>query len=122
MRVLFRSVNDVLFFDGRTCVPNENELQRQILTEAHETPYSVHPGSTKMYQGFREHFWWNGMKGDVAKFVSKNLTCQKVKAEHKRPAGELQPIEVFLNGSGNKSQWILWLVYLRQLRVMMLYG
>ena len=86
--------NDVLFFDGRICVPNENELRRQILTEAHETPYSVHPGSTKMYQGLRDHFWWNGMKGDVAKFVSKCLTCQKVKAEHKRPAGELQPIEV----------------------------
>ena len=88
------SENDVLFFDGRICVPNEDELRRQILTEAHETPYSVHPGSTKMYQDLREHFWWNGMKGDVAKFVSKCLTCQKVKAEHQRPAGELQPIEV----------------------------
>ena len=83
------SENDVLFFDGRICVPNENELRRQILTEAHETPYSIHPESTKMYQGFREHFWWNGMKGDVAKFVSKCFTCQKVKAEHQRPAGEL---------------------------------
>ena len=34
------------------------------------------------------------MKGDVAKFVEKCLTCQSVKAEHQRPAGELQSIEV----------------------------
>ena len=50
------SENDVLFFDGRICVPNEDELRRKILTEAHETQYSVYPGSTKMYQDLREHF------------------------------------------------------------------
>ena len=47
-----------------------------------------------MYQGLKEHFWWNGMKKDVADYVSKCLTCQKVKAEHRHPAGELQPIEL----------------------------
>ncbi|KAL5559924.1 hypothetical protein UlMin_036136 [Ulmus minor] len=34
------------------------------------------------------------MKEDVAKYVAKCLTCQKIKAEHQRPSGELQPIEV----------------------------
>ncbi|KAL5553315.1 hypothetical protein UlMin_040716 [Ulmus minor] len=34
------------------------------------------------------------MKEDVAKYVAKCLTCQKIKAEHQRPGGELQPIEV----------------------------
>ena len=47
-----------------------------------------------MYQGLKEHFWWNGMKKDVAEYVSKCLTCQKVKAEHRHPAGELQPIKL----------------------------
>ena len=47
-----------------------------------------------MYKDLKEHFWWNKMKNDVAEFVSKCLTCQKVKVEHKRPAGKLQPIEV----------------------------
>ena len=47
-----------------------------------------------MYQGLKEHFWWNGIKKDMADNVSKCLTCQKVKAEHRHSAGKLQPIEL----------------------------
>ena len=88
------SEDGILHLEGRLCVPNDVDIRKQILSEAHDTPYSVHPGATKMYQGLREHFWWNGMKRDVAEYVSKCLTCQKVKAEHKHPAGKLQPIEL----------------------------
>ena len=65
-----------------------------MLSEAHNMPYSVHPRAMKMHKGLKEHFWWNGLKKDVAKYVSKCVTCQKVKAEHKHPTGELQPIEL----------------------------
>ncbi|KAL5541311.1 hypothetical protein UlMin_044571 [Ulmus minor] len=88
------SSDRTLNFRGRVCVPDDPELRTQILTEAHATPYSVHPGATKMYKDLKEKFWWSGMKGDVAKFVEKCLTCQRVKADHQRPAGELQSIEV----------------------------
>ena len=88
------SSDGILNFRGRVCVPDDPELRTQILTEAHATPYSVHPGATKMYKDLKEKFWWSGMKGDVAKFVEKCLTCQRVKAEHQQPAGELQSIEV----------------------------
>ena len=84
----------ILSFKGRMCIPSDDELRTQILTEAHATPYSVHPGATKMYKDLKERFWWPEMKGDVAKFVEKCLICQKIKAEHQRPAGELQPIEI----------------------------
>lgn len=84
----------VLNFKGRLCVPNDEELQTQILTEAYTTPYSVHPGATKMYKYLKESFWWSGMKGDVAKFVERCLICQKVKAEHQQTARKLQPIEI----------------------------
>ena len=88
------SKGEILYMDGRLCIPNDNELRKQLLCEAHDTPYSVHPGATKMYQDLREHFWWNGMKRDVAEYVSKCLTCQRIKAEHRSPAGELQPIKL----------------------------
>ena len=84
----------VLYRKRRLCIPNEEELKKQILKEAHETPYSVHPGATKMYQDMKQSFWWPKMKNDVATFVSKCLTCQKVKAEHQRPGGELQKISI----------------------------
>ncbi|KAL5560324.1 hypothetical protein UlMin_036535 [Ulmus minor] len=79
---------------GRLCIPDDDELKEQILSEAHTTPYSVHPGATKMYRDLREQFWWPGMKKEVADYVAKCLTCQKVKAEHQRPGGELQPLEI----------------------------
>ncbi|XP_074264450.1 uncharacterized protein LOC141586935 [Silene latifolia] len=36
-----------LRFGQRWCVPANEELKRKILTEAHATPYSVHPGGDK---------------------------------------------------------------------------
>ena len=80
--------------NGRLCVPNDLTLRQQILEEAHSTPYTVHPGSTKMYQDLKVHFWWNGMKRQIAEHVAKCLICQQVKAEHQRPAGLLQPLDV----------------------------
>ncbi|KAL5577068.1 hypothetical protein UlMin_018767 [Ulmus minor] len=87
------STDGVLGFKRRLCVPADEELKQQILYEAHNTPYSICPGITKMYQDLKRLFWWPGMKRDVVKYVEKCLTCQKIKAEHQRPAGELQPIK-----------------------------
>jgi hypothetical protein len=55
-----------LLYDHRVCVPNDGELRKEILEEAHCMTYTMHPGSTKMYRNLREHFWWDGMKNDIA--------------------------------------------------------
>ncbi|GKA75904.1 putative reverse transcriptase domain-containing protein [Tanacetum coccineum] len=39
-------------------------------------------------------YWWPGMKKDIAEYVSKCLTCLKVKAEHQRPSSLLQQPEI----------------------------
>ncbi|KAL5571687.1 hypothetical protein UlMin_021284 [Ulmus minor] len=83
------STDEIMHFKGRLCIPSDAQLKEQLLSEAHTTPYSVHPGATKMYQDLKERFWWSGMKKEVAEYVAKCLTCQKVKAEHQRPRGEL---------------------------------
>nr|GFC91711.1 hypothetical protein [Tanacetum cinerariifolium] len=54
----------------------ENLDKEALLTEAHSSPFSVHPGSTKMYHDLKQYSWWSGMKRDVATFVSKCLICQ----------------------------------------------
>ena len=84
----------VLKFKGRLCVPKNDELRRRILEEAHKTPYTLHPGSTKMYLDLKGSFWWFGMKRDVADYVKQCLTCQQVKGEHQRPGGLLQSIQI----------------------------
>jgi hypothetical protein len=83
-----------LRFQNRICVPDIPEIKGLILKEAHETPYSIHPGGTKMYMYLKELFWWNNMKRDIAKFVAECHTCQRVKAEHQSPAGLLQPLDI----------------------------
>jgi ribonuclease HI len=79
---------------GRTIIPNDAELRRNILDEAHQTRYTVHPGNNKMYQDLKKKFWWCGMKKDIAEYVAQCHSCQLVKAEHQNPAGLLKPLEV----------------------------
>ena len=76
-----------LWYKNRICVPDVNDLRKLILSEAHDTAYSIHPGSTKMYYDLKERFWWYGMKCSVTEYVAICDTCQRVKAEHQRPAG-----------------------------------
>ncbi|GJS18387.1 putative reverse transcriptase domain-containing protein [Tanacetum coccineum] len=64
------------------------------MDEAHKSKYFVHPGADKMYYDLRDRYWWPGMKKDIAEYVSKCLTCLKVKAEHQRPSGLLQQPEI----------------------------
>ncbi|KAJ4718964.1 Retrotransposon protein, putative, Ty3-gypsy subclass [Melia azedarach] len=86
--------DEMLVMGSRLCVPNDLELKKQILEEAHSSAYAMHPGSTKMYRNLREHYWWQGMKREIAEFVSRCLICQQIKAEHQRPAGLSQPLPI----------------------------
>ncbi|KAI3681176.1 hypothetical protein L6452_35961 [Arctium lappa] len=86
--------NGILWFRDRLCVPNDNELKEAVLKEAHDSPFSIHPGMTKMYRDLKQTFWWNGMKRDIAEHVSHCLTCQRVKIEHQRSSGLLQSLEI----------------------------
>ncbi|GJV22997.1 putative reverse transcriptase domain-containing protein, partial [Tanacetum coccineum] len=54
----------------------------------------VHPGADKMYYDLRDLYWWPGMKRDIAEYVSRCLTCSKIKAEHQKPSGFLQQPEI----------------------------
>nr|GEY44653.1 reverse transcriptase domain-containing protein [Tanacetum cinerariifolium] len=56
-------------------------------------------GSEKMYQDMKKLYWWPNMKADIATYVSKCLTCAKVKAEHQRPSGLLKALGTNLDMS-----------------------
>ncbi|KAJ9565014.1 LOW QUALITY PROTEIN: hypothetical protein OSB04_000980 [Centaurea solstitialis] len=79
---------------GRVWVPVSCEARQTLLDKAHKSKFSIHPGATKMYRDLRTDYWWPGMKRDVAKYVEKCLTCLRVKAEHQKPHGKLQPLEI----------------------------
>ncbi|GKA57037.1 putative reverse transcriptase domain-containing protein [Tanacetum coccineum] len=86
--------------DGTLCLNNKSwlscygDLRTLIMHESHKSKYSVHPGSDKMYQDMKQLYWWPNMKADIATYVSKCLTCLKVKAEHQKPSGLLVQPEI----------------------------
>ncbi|KAL8094138.1 hypothetical protein AgCh_035848 [Apium graveolens] len=84
----------ILRFSSRIWIPPVTNLKNEILQEAHSSRYSIHPGSTKMYRDLKENYWWPVMKREIAEWVRKCYTCQKVKVEHQRPSGLLQPLEI----------------------------
>ncbi|GKA02785.1 retrotransposon protein, putative, ty3-gypsy subclass [Tanacetum coccineum] len=83
-----------LYYLDRIWVPLKGEVRTLIMDEAYKSKYFVHPGADKMYYDLRDRYWWPGMKKDIAEYVSKCLTCLKVKAEHQRPSGLLQQPEI----------------------------
>ncbi|GJW53222.1 putative reverse transcriptase domain-containing protein [Tanacetum coccineum] len=76
-----------LCLNGRSWLPCYGDLRTVIMHESHKSKYSIHPGSDKMYQDMKKLYWWPNMKADIATYVSKCLTCAKVKVEHQRPSG-----------------------------------
>ncbi|GJY69607.1 putative reverse transcriptase domain-containing protein [Tanacetum coccineum] len=82
-----------LCLNGRSWIPCRGNLRELIMHESHKSKYSVHPGSDKMYQDLKKLYWWPNMKAEIATYVSKCLTCAKVKAECQKPSGLLvQPV------------------------------
>ncbi|GKB77404.1 putative reverse transcriptase domain-containing protein [Tanacetum coccineum] len=78
-----------LCLNGRSWLPCYGDLRTVIMHESHKSKYSIHPGSEKMYQDIKKLYWWPNMKADIATYVSKCLTCAKVKAKHQRQSGLL---------------------------------
>jgi hypothetical protein len=84
----------VVLFGKRLVVPVDLENKKIILDEAHKSKFSIHPGSTKMYQDLKQNFWWSNMKVDIAKYVAECDTCHRMKASHLKSAGVFQPLSI----------------------------
>nr|GEV73579.1 putative reverse transcriptase domain-containing protein [Tanacetum cinerariifolium] len=97
--------------DGTLCLKNKSwipcfrDLRALIMHESHKSKYSIHPGTDKMYQDLKKLYWWPNMKAEIVTYVSKCLTCAKVKAEYQKPPDLLvQP--VIWCGNEKTLQWV----------------
>ncbi|KAJ0939621.1 putative nucleotidyltransferase, Ribonuclease H [Helianthus annuus] len=113
----------IYYIMGRVWVPLFGDLRELVMDEAHKSRYSIHPGSDKMYHDLKVMYWWPNMKALIATYVSKCLTCARVKAEHQKPSGLLQQPEIpkwkweqiamdFVTGlprtqAGNDTIWVI---------------
>jgi hypothetical protein len=86
--------DEILMYRGIIYAPNSHELKNLILREMHNVPYGGHPGYQKTIAAIKSQYYWSGMKKEGAYFIVKYLECQKVKVEHRYPAGFLQPLPI----------------------------
>nr|GEZ42129.1 putative reverse transcriptase domain-containing protein [Tanacetum cinerariifolium] len=86
--------------NGTRCIKNRSWLPLfgnfwdLIMHESHKSNYSIHPGYDKMYQDLKKLYWWPNMKAIISEYVSKCLTCSRVKAECQKPSGLLIQPEI----------------------------
>jgi hypothetical protein len=83
----------VLWFKDRLVVPKDRELRNHIMSEAHSSKLSIHPGSSKMYYDLKPYYWWTKMQKEIAAYVARCDTCCWVKVVHMK-AGLLQPLSI----------------------------
>ncbi|GKC33749.1 putative reverse transcriptase domain-containing protein [Tanacetum coccineum] len=83
-------IDGALYYLDRIWVPLKGDVRTLIMDKAYKSKYFVHLGADKMYYDLRNRYWWPVMKKDITVYVSRCLTCLKVKAEHQRPSGLLQ--------------------------------
>ncbi|GJR09018.1 putative reverse transcriptase domain-containing protein [Tanacetum coccineum] len=83
-----------LCLNGKSWFPCYGDLRTVIMHESHKSKYSIHPGSDKMYQDMKKLYWWPNMKAEIATYVSKCLTCARIKTEHQRTSGLLVQPEI----------------------------
>ncbi|GJR21531.1 putative reverse transcriptase domain-containing protein [Tanacetum coccineum] len=89
IKKLEQRTDGTLCLNERSWIPCRGNLRELIMHESHKSKYSIHPGSDKMYQDLKKLYWWLNMKAEIATYVSKCLTCAKVKAEYQKPYGLL---------------------------------
>jgi hypothetical protein len=86
--------DSLLLYKNRVYVPNDRELKVAILKEIHNVTYVGHPGYQKTVAAVKSHYFWPGMKKENVEYIARCMECQKVKAEHRHPAGLLQPLPI----------------------------
>ncbi|GKE79732.1 putative reverse transcriptase domain-containing protein [Tanacetum coccineum] len=92
--ILKPRADETYCLNNRSWLPCNGNLRTLVMHESHNSKYSIHPGSDKMYQELKQLYWWPNMKADIAIYVSKCLTYCKVKAEHQKPFGLLVQPEI----------------------------
>ena len=93
---VYRLADDqALYFNNLLVVPSKGNLNLtpDVMKEAHDTPLSIHPSSTKMYQDLRQRYWWPNMKQDIKDLLE---LCNPL---------------LFPSGNGTRSRWTSSLVF-----------
>ncbi|KAI5081298.1 hypothetical protein GOP47_0004481, partial [Adiantum capillus-veneris] len=89
---LFEVRDNLFYAHGKIYIPNDPELKKDLMWEAHDCKLAGHGGQKRSYDKLHQHYMWPKMKDDVIDYVRTCPTCQLVKAQRVKPAGLLHPM------------------------------
>lgn len=98
----FKLINDTLYkiehsYDGiKELLVIPKNLIGEILFSHHSCALSGHLGLTKTLHKIKSRYYWDTLQKDVAKYVKGCRDCQARKGVKRKPAGNLQPIQIGL--------------------------
>jgi hypothetical protein len=81
----------VIKWRSRIVVREDEELQTLLISDFQDFKYAGHFRMSRSRVAVGRMFWWKSLAGDVAKFVSTCVACQRNKACRHKPYGLLQP-------------------------------
>jgi hypothetical protein len=70
-------------------LPEDKALKEEILREAYESRFTVHPRSTKIFQDLKEFYWWPNMKREIIEYLARYGFFQQIKVEHQKLVAKL---------------------------------
>lgn len=84
----------LVFVRGLLYVPDDRDIQLQILKSCHEHPGAGHPGRAATYELVSRHYWWPKMRQTIARHIRNCDVCSRIKLACHAPYGLLKPLEV----------------------------
>jgi len=91
---LCRWKDDLLWYQGKIWIPNEDKLKIELIKQHHDIPTTGHGGTAKTTELIQRKYYWAHMRDLIKKYVKNCDTCQRTKAVRHAPYGLLQSNEV----------------------------
>ncbi|GKE87587.1 putative reverse transcriptase domain-containing protein [Tanacetum coccineum] len=83
LKPIFKIHSDgIQYFDKRVWLSLYGGIRDLIMLKSHKSKYSIHPGSDKMYQNLKKLYWWPNMKADIATYIKKTDSMEKLTQQY----------------------------------------
>ena len=79
--------DELIYIFGLLYIPDNEELQREIIHIHHDHPAAGHPERAATYELISRNYWWPNMRKVIARYLSNCNTCARIKPVQHKPYG-----------------------------------